>query len=110
MGYGTYFTAEIFINQEKYDNIHQVKSEIEYINANIQSIRERIMMYCASGCSGVNSMDCENNLLNPVDAMHSELSGLFEYYDEQQNRLYDLILLCEDWDEKEGKFKTAEVG
>lgn len=108
MSWGTYFNAEIYINRENYDNIYQLEEEIKNTEKKIQELRERLFMYCACGCNGVNHKDCEDNLVNPVDAMYVEINSLLEQYNEEQGRLRLLYYLREDWDEQESKFKTAQ--
>lgn len=108
MSWGIYFNAEIYIDREKYDNIYQLDEEIKSTEKEVQSLRERLLMYCACGCNGVNHKDCEDNPVNPVDAMYTEVNSLLEQYDEEQGRLQLLYYLREDWDAKENKFKTAQ--
>lgn len=108
MSWGTYFNAEIYLSREKYDNIYQLDEEIKSIEKDIQELRERLFMYCACGCNGVNNKDYEDILTNPVDAMYVEINSLLEQYNEDQGRLQLLYYLKEDWDEKENKFKTAQ--
>ena len=110
MSWGTIFTAEIYLIRESYNNLYQLEEEIDHVEKTVQNIRERIMMYCACGVQGCNTKDCEDNDVNPIDALHKEIVDLLEYYDEQQTKLYKLLLLKEDWDEVEQKFKTAEMG
>lgn len=108
MSWGIYFNAELYINKERYDNIYQLDAEIQSTEKEVQSLRERLLMYCACGCNGVNHKDCEDNSVNPVDAMYVEINSLLEQYNEEQGRLQLLYYLREDWDEKENKFKTAQ--
>jgi hypothetical protein len=108
MSWGTCFNVDFFINREKYDNIYQLDEEIKSTEKEIQELRERLFMYCACGCNGVNHKDCEDNPVNPVDAMYVEINSLLEQYNEEQGRLQLLYYLREDWDEQESKFKTAQ--
>lgn len=110
MSYGITFQANIFISHETYQTIYEVDSDIKELEEQLQRMKERLMMYCACGVKGVCSKDCEDNPMNPIDALHRELEDLFEYCDEVNRKLHNLYLLREDWDEKENKFKTVEVG
>lgn len=109
MAWGTCFNVEFFISREKYDNILLLDEEIKNTEKEIQELRERLFMYCACGCNRVNHKDCEDNPVNPVDAMYVEINSLLEQYNEDQGRLQLLYYLREDWDEKENKFKTAQT-
>lgn len=107
--WGTDFTADIFLVRERYDNLSQLEEEIEGTERYIRSIRERILMQCASGAK-YGCTDIEGNEFNPIDYVHTQVSEWFEEYDREQGRLFNLYLLKEDWDEKENKFKTAQDG
>jgi hypothetical protein len=109
MSWGTYFNAEIYISREKYDNIYLLNEEIKSTEKEIQELRERLFMYCACGCNGVNHKDCEDSPVTPVDALYVEVNLLLEQYDEAQGHLQVLYYLRDDWDEKENKFKTAQT-
>jgi hypothetical protein len=109
MSWGISFNVDCFLNRERYDNIYQLEEEIKSTEKEVQSLRERLLMYCACGCNGVNHKDCEDNLVNPVEAMYVEINSLLEQYDTEQGRLQLLYYLREDWDEKENKFKTAQT-
>lgn len=107
--WGTDFTADIFLVRERYNNLSHLEEEIEDTEKYIRSIREKILMQCASGAK-YGCTDIEGNEFNPIDYVHSQVSEWFEEYDREQGRLFNLYLLREDWDEKENKFKTAKDG
>lgn len=107
--WGTDFTADIFLVRERYNNLSHLEEEIEDTEKYIRSIREKILMQCASGAK-YGCTDIEGNEFNPIDYVHNQVSEWFEEYDREQGRLFNLYLLKEDWDEKENKFKTATNG
>lgn len=108
MSMGMDFTADMFIRYLHVETLQDVEEEIRNIQENIQYTKERILMYCASGPSGVCNKDCEDNVIEPVVALHHEMRQLLESYDEDLSKLYDLELLKTDWDEKTQQFKTAQ--
>ena len=110
MGWGTTFTTDIFINRKKYDDIKQVDVDIEETKKSIQYWRERILMQCAVGVGTSEIKDCEGNPVNTIESIHIDVDAWLEEYDKLQIQLYDLLLLHEDWDEREQKFLTAEAG
>ena len=107
--WGTDFTADIFLVRERYNNLSHLEEEIEDTEKYIRSIREKILMQCASGAK-YGCTDIEGNEFNPIDYVHTQVNECFEEYDREQGRLFNLYLLKEDWDEKENKFKTAKDG
>ena len=109
MGWGIDFKADIYISRERYDNLFQLLEEIDDTEKYIRSIREKILMQCASGAK-YGCTDIEGNEFNPIDYVHTQVSEWFEEYDREQGRLFNLYLLKEDWDERENKFKTAKDG
>lgn len=110
MGWGTTFNTDIYLSRESIDSIYTLRSNIEEVNNDIQHIREKILMYCAAGVNGVANTDCEGNPLNPIDSLHIELKELFEWYEESVTKQTKYCLMLDDYDENEGKFKTALVG
>ncbi len=110
MGYGTMFTADMYISREDLTNIHNVNDEIDESQKLIADLRERIFMYVANGVNGVCTKDCEGEDLNPNDALHQEVSSLLDQLLEVSDRLSVLLLLKADYDEDTKKFKTAEFG
>lgn len=108
MSMGMDFTADMFIGHLHVKTLQDVEEEIRHTKENIQYTKERILMYCASGPSGVCNKDCEGNPVEPVEALHHEMRQLFESYEEDLSKLYDLELLWADWDEKTQQFKTAQ--
>lgn len=110
MSYGTTLEYEIFFSHENLTDYQDVLNAIEESKDDISDLKERILMYCASGIKGVCSDDCEGNPMNPVDALHSEITHLLERYEEAVIRHSNLLALKEDWDDNEKKFKTAWYG
>lgn len=110
MGWGTCFTADIYMSRESIKDLYTLESEIESADNDIRTIRERILMYCAAGVSAGQKKDVEGNDLDPIFSIHTEVSELFEWYQEAVEKKYKLQLLKDDWDDKENKFKTAYVG
>lgn len=109
MGWGTDFTAEIFLNRERYNNLSSLLDEIESTENYVKIIREKILMQCACGAK-YGCKDVEGNEFDPIDYVHRQVSEWFEEYDRENGRLHNLYLLKEDWDDKENKFKTAKDG
>jgi hypothetical protein len=96
MSWGIDFTADIFLSRQDYDgNVYRVQSDIDDIRANMQSIKERMLMMVMGGANSVNTKDCEKNDCDPVDVLHSRFCELLDYYNEQQSHLYDLLLYKE---------------
>jgi hypothetical protein len=67
-------------------------------------------MQCAVGVGTSERKDCEGNPVNTIESIHIDVNDWLEEYDKLQTQLYDLLLLRGDWDEREQKFLTAEVG
>ena len=108
MGWGTTFTAELYISRQIYRTKSDVEEGINEIKEDMNNIREKILMYCASGIKGFEPKDCEGEPLNPVEWMHHELKGLFNDYDGLSHELEKLKLLLLDWNEDKETFNTAE--
>ena len=109
MDWGTILTTEIYFRREKYTNVHEVNEEIGYIDKEIRCIREKILMYCTCGISGVSTKDCEGNDVAPINALHCEIDSLFLEYEENLCKLQNLAYLKHAWNEKEGKFDGVVV-
>lgn len=110
MGWGTTFNTDIYISRESIEDIYTLDGNIEEVDNDIRHIREKILMYCAAGVNGVNKTDCEGNPVNPIDSLHIELKELLDWYEESMTKKTKYVLMRGDYDEKEGKFKTAWVG
>lgn len=109
MGWGIDFKADIYISRERYDNLFQLLEEIDDTEKYVRSIREKILMQCASGAK-YGCKDIEGHEFDPIEYVHTQVNEWLEEYDREQCRLFNLYLLKEDWDEKENKFKTAKDG
>ena len=109
MGWGTDFTADIFLSHERYETIYALDDAIDEQRKSVQYYREKILMQCAAGLPA-EAKDCEGNDFDPIDDVHRKATEWLDLLIEENNHLCDLLLLREDWDEKEGKWKTAEVG
>lgn len=110
MGWGTQFSADIFLSRERIENIYDLEREIQDVEKDIRTIRERILMYCSAGVNAGIRKDCEGNDLEPIFCIHQDITELFEWYEESIAKTVKLNLMKEDWDEKEKKFKTAFIG
>ena len=109
MSWGTDFTADIYIRSKGYHILYDVEDEIEERKKTIQHFRECILMQCAMGAPK-ECKDVEGNPINPIDEVHAVVNQWLDCLIEENDRLYELYLLRDDWDEKEKKFKSASVG
>lgn len=110
MGWGTQFDADIYLSHESIRTKLELEECIEEVENDIQHIREKLMMFCAAGLNSMPKKDVEGNDMEPISMLHYELKELLEWYNECLIKRYQYSLLKEDWDEKEGKFKTAFCG
>lgn len=111
MGWGTTFTADIYLSRESIHSKYDLDSQLDEVRDDIQHIREKILMFCAAGPNALPKTDCEGNELDEyITSLHHEMKELFKWYEESVEKQYALGLLADDWDETENKFKTAVVG
>lgn len=108
MSWGIDFTADIFLSRQDYgENVYRVQDEINDVEKDMQSIKERMLMMVMGGANSVNTKDFEGNECDPVDVIHSRFCELIDYYNERQSHLYDLLLYKEYLENKQ---KTNKNG
>lgn len=96
MSWGIDFTADIFLSRQDYgESIYRVQDEINDVEKDIQSIKERMLMMAIGGVNSVNTKDFEGNDCDLVDVIHSKFCELVDHYNERQSHLYDLLLYKE---------------
>lgn len=91
MGWGIDFTADIYLSRQNYnENVYAVQDEIERLEKENQSIKERMLMMVTGGASSVCIKDCEGNECDPVDVLHTRFTEMLNIYDENQTQIIDL--------------------
>ena len=91
MGWGIDFTADIYLSRQNYnENIYAVQEEIEHLEKENRSIRERMLMMVAGGASSVYTKDCSDNECDPVDVLHIRFSEMLQCYDENNAQIINL--------------------
>lgn len=101
MGWGTDFTADIYISRERFDNEHELDEKIKETKEWIQTVREKILMVCIGGKDSFNLKDCENNNCDAVDVIHRNINEWLDWLIEENDKLFCYELLKENFDKRE---------
>ena len=101
MGWGTQFTADIYISRERFANEYELDSKIEELKDYIQIAKEKILMACMNGKDAFSLNDCEGNECDAVDVIHSKVSDMIQWLLECNEKLYQYELLKEKFDNRE---------
>lgn len=101
MGYGTSFTADMYISRERFETEHDLEVVIEETKKDIQSIREKLLMACIGGKDSFSNVDCEGNICNAVDVIHIEVNNMLDYLLELNDKLFRYELLKENFKDRE---------
>lgn len=97
MGWGTRFICNVDFNKKSYDNAFQLDDEIKETEEMIKLIREYILMYCSSNIKDITTEDWKEQ---PIEFIHSRVSGLIDDILEKQGELMKLYLAQENFDSK----------
>lgn len=101
MGWGTNFSADIFLPCENYETKEQVISEIDDLKEQNQDYKERMLMLLVGGVGVVNTKDLEGNECDGVDVLHMKFTEILLFYTENIQKIYQLELLLENFESKE---------
>lgn len=101
MGWGTDFTADIYISRERFDNEHELDEKIKETKEWIQTVREKILMVCIGGKDSFNLKDCEDNNCDAVDVIHRNINEWLDWLIEENDKLFCYELLKENFDKRE---------
>lgn len=101
MGFGTNFTADIYISRERFESEYELDEKIKETEEWIQTIREKILMVCMGGKDSFNLKDCEDNEYDAVDVVHRNVNEWIDWLIDEENKLFLYKLLRENFDKKE---------
>lgn len=101
MGFGTNFTADIYLSRERFGTEYELDEKIEETKEWIQTIREKILMACMGGKDSFNLKDCEDNECDAIDVIHKNVNEWLDWLVEENDKLYSYELLKENFDKKE---------
>lgn len=106
MGWGTSFLKSIYLDRQTYTSVYQVEDEIQEIESEIERIKSRIKMYASANIKDLVSIELDDD---PILTTEIKLEELFNEYQENLNKLKDLIYYKEYLKEKETKFKDLKM-
>lgn len=101
MGWGTNFTADIYLSRERFENEYELDEKIKETKEWIQTIREKILMVCMGGKDSFNLKDCEDNECDAVDVVHRNVNEWLDWLIREEDKLFLYELLRENFDKKE---------
>ena len=101
MGWGTDFTADIYISRERFKNEYELDEKIKETKDYIRVVREKILMACMNGKEAFNLEDCEGNKCDLVDVVHRNVNEWLDWLIELNDKLYMYELLKQNFDKRE---------
>ena len=101
MGWGTDFTADIYLSRERFETEYELDSKIEETKDYIRIVREKILMACMGGKDSFNLKDCEDNECDAIDVIHKNVNEWLDWLLELNNKLYEYELLKLNFDKRE---------
>lgn len=101
MGWGTDFTANIYLSRERFENEYDLDLKIVETKYKIRVAREKILMACMNGKEAFNVEDCEGNKCDLVDVVHRNVNEWIDWMIELNDKLYAYELLKENFDKRE---------
>lgn len=101
MGWGTDFTADIYLSRERFETEYELDSKIEETKDYIRVVREKILMACMNSKDAFNIEDCEGNKFDLVDVVHRNVNELLDWLIEMNDKLYMYELLKKNFDKRE---------
>ena len=101
MGWGTDFTANIYLSRERFENEYDLDLKIVETKYEIRVAREKILMACMNGKEAFNVEDCEGNKCDLVDVVHRNVNEWIDWMIELNDKLYAYELLKENFDKRE---------
>jgi hypothetical protein len=77
MGWGTDFTADVFLNRETYRSEYELDDKIEEIQLDIVNIRAKILMYSSTNIKDIIPEDWKDEPINFIyNSVNEELNNL----------------------------------
>ena len=101
MGWGTDFTADIYLSRERFETEYELDSKIEETKDYIRVVREKILMACMNGKEAFNLEDCEGNIFDLVDVVHRNVNEWLDWLIELNDKLCMYELLKQNFDKRE---------
>lgn len=101
MGFGTNFTADIYLSRERFQTEYELDLKIEETQDYIRIAREKILMACMNGKEAFNIEDCEGNKCDLVDVVHRNMNEWLDWLLELNDKLYGYELLKLNFDKRE---------
>lgn len=96
MGWGTDFTANIFLNKVSYNTKDDVQDAIEDLQLEIVVYEQQIMMFASSTPKDIIPEDWKDN---SIGFLFREINTLLREYNENLNNLFRLRLYLEHLNE-----------
>lgn len=100
MGWGTDFTADIYLSRQIYENTFEIKEKIREIDIDINRIKNVLHMLAASNIKDITPEEWKDE---PIDFLNNKLEDLFLQYEEL---IVDRKLLYLLLDNRENNEKT----
>lgn len=73
MGWGTSFTAELYLSKKVFKHKYELESAIEYCEDEIENIKSNIHMYASSNINDVVPKEFENEKISFIQREMSQL-------------------------------------
>lgn len=101
MGWGTDFTADIYLSKERFDDITQVEEKIREVKDQIEFYRQKILMICMGGKDSFDLLDCEDNRMDSVDVVQNRVNEILDFMLELNDDLFKYELLKDNFGTRE---------
>lgn len=98
MGWGTAFQCEIVINKEHYQSLYEVEDRIKDLEDFNSKLESEILMYASANPKDIVPKDWEDQAINFIK---TEINAALEILKENNDLLFKLYLLKENFDKKE---------
>lgn len=101
MSYGTSFTAQVYINRRRYNDIGEVNNEIDEVRKELDQLWDKVLALMST--TPANSVDAEGYPVNGIDWVVQQYHNLKEEIQDKIFYLGDLFYLKENFDTRENE-------
>ena len=85
MGWGTNFTADLYLNRMVFKSEYELEEKIEDLKSSINGWRERMLMFSTSNPKDIIPEDWKEQ---PIDFIYNEVKQLMDNIDEDSYQLF----------------------